>query len=95
MLLSDPLEEQLEETQVQKACKKVHELPKDDNCLDICKEARTFEKPQHTCRRAFCNQPLSQIYHCNMEDPDYENPIHRIHKSMKSSKSKRKIMKKR
>ena len=40
MLLSDPLEEQLEETQVQKACKKVQELPKDDNCLDICKEAR-------------------------------------------------------
>ena len=95
MLLSDPLEEQLEETQVQKACKKVQELPKDDNCLDICKEARHLEKPQHTCRRAFCDQPLSQICHCNMEDPDYENPIHRIHKSMKSSKSKRKIMKKR
>ena len=61
--LSDSIEEQPEETQVQKACEKVQELTKGDDCLDVCKEARRLEKPQHTCRRAFCDQPLSQICH--------------------------------
>ena len=84
LLLSDSIEEQPEETQIQKACEKFQELTKDDNCLDVCKDARHLEKPQHTCRRAFCDRPLSQICHCNMADPDSDNPMHRIHKIMKN-----------
>ena len=61
-----------------KSYKKVEELPKDDNYWDVCKEARHFSKPQHTCRCAFCDQPLSRICHCNMEDPESDNPMHRI-----------------
>ena len=77
-LLSDYLQELQEETQVEKPCKKVQELQQDENCLDVCKESRNLEKPQHTCRRAFCNQPLNQICHRNMEDPDSDNLMQRI-----------------
>ena len=65
-----------------------------DLCLDVFKKARQLEKPQHKCRQAFCDQPVSQICHCNIEDPDSNNPVHRIHKSMKSCKITQEIQQK-
>ena len=43
--LGDSIEEQPEETQVQKACEKFQELTKDDNCLDVCVE-NARERPK-------------------------------------------------
>ena len=50
-------------------------------CVYLYKKIR---KPQHKCRRAFCDQPVNQICQCNIKDPNLNNPMHRIHKSMKS-----------
>ena len=65
-----------------------------ESCLDVCINARKLEKPQHKCRRAFCDQPVSQICQCNIEDPDSNNPMHRIHKSMKSCRITKELQQK-
>ena len=48
-------------------------------CMQVCKDAKDLEKPQHRCR--FCKSPVSQICPCNIEDPQSDNPQHRVHKT--------------
>ena len=48
-------------------------------CMQVCKYAKDLEKPQHRCR--FCKSPVSQICPWNIEDPQSDNPQHRVHKT--------------
>ena len=46
-------------------------------CWSVCVELRKSTNPMHIC--SLCKLPLSQICPCNKEDPNSDNPMHRVH----------------
>ena len=43
----------------------------------VCEAIRKSSNAMHRCRN--CNIAISQICHCNTEDPHSDNPMHRVH----------------
>ena len=50
-----------------------------ETCLPVCVEIKKSNKAMHKCK--YCQVAVSQICSCNVEDPDSDNPMHRVHKS--------------
>ena len=50
-----------------------------DTCLPVCLDASKNPNNQQNCRK--CGKALSQICPYNMEDPNSENPMRRVHRN--------------
>lgn len=46
-------------------------------CLPLCVDLRNSSKAVHKC--SVCKISLSQICPCKKEDPESDNPMHRVH----------------
>ena len=73
-------EELLPEKEAEKSQEEtLNEQTPKENCLPVCIEIRNSSNPMHKCR--YCSTAVSQICFCNIEDPESDNPQHRVHKS--------------
>lgn len=71
------IQETQEETLTETTSEETHDEETQDNCLPVCRELRKSSHPMHRCR--YCSAAVSQICPCNEEDPESDNPQHRVH----------------
>ena len=88
LLIEDDTIEELSELQETVSFHEESQRTQDHaSCMQVCKETQLLENPQHKC--GFCKTAVSQICPCNIEDPESDNPQHRVHKTKDLCKSKK------